>query len=1300
MPLGPVPTAGNNVGIPIANGDYSRALSQLDPILALPTKRELFDPHNAQVRTYNSKQEAFNNQVVYLETFFEGALFETPNTFITDQIFPFRRYDDINFGWDFLNFPLFPAVRTAQLAPPVKLGFERREGRATMSRYSLSVEGLTEDQRTNLGKTVLTGLISAMSAGFMSMFELNGFRALFREPSIYQKYFFEAQIYDIDANKKLMFELEHFDQLRRSGTGFADLVNNAQQEMRDTQQLELSYAIIPPGARSIFAASPEMRFANLRGPGSQQIMDLQADAPEFATRFAGVYLLVARPYYFDGAGIVLSPLDHKLTIGGFGIQDNVIDGCEPSQFTTAQIEGSMFSVNDNKFIRLATEWMIDNNQRFDKVTGRLRTEHAEIAAQNYRLAARLGVPTPNYVFDMFVYHTLTATQKVQFDTASHWGQMESWALTDHVIDNIGKVSAYRAMLAVGEADWRSIERGLTLKNQIRAKVPTDDDIAFALVAAPPPTAPGETIAARGSLYGAQSLPTRAQLVRANPTIFGDLDGYLPYGYGTIGGLFTIADEAATSEQAYGYISAQARTIAADFAPAFKRWFQFYKALYTDQQVATNARYVPAVYKSSDQGEAGREIDEMLAFAYNIVDDAPLPMYVQGAGGGGGGDTGAGGREGSTRAVGETGATGTATSTARTTPGGAPVFEEVADVSAANGVKPYESFRDYVPAMLERGAPLQLQETFGTLGRFRDFEKRFNASKFADAYSDKLADDRARRSAQSSRTTRTLRVTPASALESLEDDDAAAAAQSDSPSPFVQFQYNEIMTKALSPSEAQRIWSRVAAYVNSGTAPVPLTNATIGSWKSNDTDARQTARVLGQAEVPQGAYLTRLSVPYPQLARGTYLASPLNAGQVLAPNGASSVALAALKKNSLTDIDVAPIFSMANGGLRNQAETVPAAERGPASGGYFGLSSAQPPALRAVGEDIVVNARGTGSSWLVVNENLRRRWLEAGRVTNIGERVGRRALLLAPITRDVCLSMANKNIPPAWAHLVLRPHKRYSSQAIVLLSMTPQTPIGFTATHDPRVNYISNGITEKFIIHVVLYTETINMRPERVMIIPDALITGYGGGDSLKPFTPATYVPGKLADLPLDGPSVIIVMQPAGSLFGKNAYLTSAGDGGASRRMFGSVLDIRGYFGVTKAGPRLGRALDLDGTQLPYASSGAVVSSSSAEPRAAGEDYPHYLSALYTNYVWPFKDLKVPGRMRACKFTPNPIYDNTVCLQERQKFCIGFGATVPTAQIAGKDHFADSTEDGCAARRAGKDNKPYSDIYKDLPILVG
>jgi hypothetical protein len=1270
--LGPL----GNVALPFAHGELKNALAKLDPVLALPSKREVFDPQSSQVKTYNSKQEVFNGQSVYLETYFEGALFETPNTFITDLIFPFRRYDDINFAWDYYYFPLFPAVRTAQLAPPVKLGYTSRRGEATMSRYALSVEGLTEDQRSNLAKTMMTGLLSSMAHGFASMFELNGFRALFREPAVYQRWFFEAQLYDPDPKQQLIVELAHFDILRRKPLAWQSLVDMAQQEMRDTQQLVLTYAIIPPGARSLFANSKEMQFANLRGPGSQQIMDLRGSAPELQNEFAGVRLLVARPYYFDGAGVVVSPMERGIMIGDYGIQDNVVECSEPSTYRTCQIEPAMLSVNQNRFVKLPIKWLLEHNSRFDKATGLLRAEHRELASRGIAIAASLGIPTPEGRIDMFVYGTRTALQTVVNNEASHWGQMEKWALLDHIVDQIGKTSAYQAAVALGEYDWKAIENGLALIKMIRNKTPTALDAAFVRATLRNgPTAPGQTTAPGGTLNGSQQLPTRSELGAE----FANVAGYMPYGYGTVGSLLTMADEASTSEEAYGYLAESARKTVIDFAGAYDRLVRFYRTLYTDAHPAFDVRGVPSIYRSSDQGEAGKERNIALAFAYNVLSEPYLPVYY----------------------VPPAGATTTSTAT-----GGAGSFQDIVTETtpADRATGPYEVFRRYLPAMLTSGAPLPLQQKFGTVASFQDFERAFNSSRFADAYKNKLANDRARAAAdRAARTgTRTLRTT----ASTVEDDNAAALTQSTSPSTFVQFQENEVTGRNLSVSQAQRVWSRVIDFVTSNTAPIPLTNGEIASWSNGDTAGRAAAAALQTSNVPAGAYLTRLSVPYEKLLPELRLASPLNTGQVL-DSRASGEALAALKKSSTTELDLTPIFSLLHrGGLRDAASSIPqervVQQQRAQLGGYAGLSTGVPPVMTTVGVDSIPNARGTGSTWLVVNQEMRRRWLEANNIANIGERIGRKAFIIAPITEQVCNNMATNNIVLPFAHLILRPFKRYRTECVVFLAMSPQTPIGFTATHDPRVNYFSNGVTEKFFIHVVLYTESINMRPERVMIIPDVRVSAYLGGDNLEPFSPKTFVADKVADLPFNGPSVFVVMQPAGSLFGKYSYIARSGDrrqGASMENMFSSVIDIRGFFGAVKSGSLAARAVRLDDGSLPGAHAHAGALAAGVEPRAYGEEWPHYSSALHTNFLYKFNELRLPGRIRGCRFTTEQSWDNTVCLQARQKFCTQFGSTTPTAQIKGCDHFADNSEDGCFDMRMGKYNTPYSEIYVALPNLV-
>jgi hypothetical protein len=517
----------------VAEAQIGGALEKLNPILALTSKREMFDPTNNQRMTFHSKQQAFNEKYEYLETYFQGALFETPNSFMTQAIFPHRRYDDIYFRWDYIHFQAYPAVRTAQHAPATKVTFETKEGSATMSRYALAVEGLDEDQRTAIGQTMLSGMLSSVAHGFLSVFELNGFRAIFREPAIHQKFFFEAQLYDIDSNRKLQVELQHFDIIRRRENGFPTLVDMVRAELRETQKLDVTDAIIPTGTRSIIARSEWMTQYYRRGDGNKEFADLQGAAPTLQTAFAGVNLHVARTYYFDGANIAVNPMSRTIMIGDYTIQDDFVEDMPPEQYQTSMTEPSMLSVNENRFEKLTVEWLLKWNNRFD-AQGNLRLEHYEIAKKNYTLANSLNVPAPDKRLDMFIYATETPGQTV-FNVASHFGHMEKWALMPHTVAGIGETSAYRVREEMGPAASDAIDAGVNMIRRIRHKLLTPIDEVFMRLAAVEPVAAGAGAAgqAAGNTNGGHSLPTLGALTAVAAGF--PNDGYLPAGYGTISG---------------------------------------------------------------------------------------------------------------------------------------------------------------------------------------------------------------------------------------------------------------------------------------------------------------------------------------------------------------------------------------------------------------------------------------------------------------------------------------------------------------------------------------------------------------------------------------------------------------------------------------------------------------------------------------------------------------------------------------------------------------------------------------------
>lgn len=1209
---------------PVAHGASGSVLDRLNPALALLSKREQFDPSDNMAKSFQSKSESFEERVVYLQVFFEGALFETPNQFMTQVLFPFRVYDDVNFGWEYWHFPAMPMVRTAQHAPPIKNTFQRKRGTATMSRYAMAVEGSSEADRTTTGQTITLGKLSSMAHSANSMFELNGFRAIFKEPALMRKYFYEAQLYGVDLARKLAVELSHFDILRREPLGFQNLTDDVQQEFSETMQVRATHAIISEGSRSIFANSEMMQEYRKRGAGNQQFQDLQGDAPALQQSFAGVSLLVARRYYFDGAGFTVNPMQRRIQVGGFGIVDNFNPSCDPEQYRTRMSEAALFDVDANGgggFQWLDTAWLVANNSRFN-ADGNLTAQHYELAKRNVKVANAYHLPLTDNRLDMFIYATPRSSPDggVVFNVASHWGQMERWALMDHAVRNIAATSAVAARRRIGDKNEAAIIAGLEQIERIRRKALDADDLAFMRAAAPEPTSGPQ---ADGNKYGAHDLPVGGAVPAGAAA-----GGYLPAGFGTFGGALTIGEAAGTSG-AYNYIDQNVRDTFQAFLPAVTALFAAYNEIYhrADPQMperaqqthpALLARYAPDYYKSAspDATEAAK-MNAMLAFGYNVLTEVHLPVYL-------------------------------ARADAAAVPAGeledlAPGFQEL---DGAN------DDIDDISSLLQGGAPLILQNAFGTNAAATAFRTSFNASAFADAYDAYMTASRVR--------TRGAAVPGADA--------------------FARFVNRELLGQgrsagARSAAEQVRLLTRVVGFVNGDTAPQKITTALLDSYAGEAPSGAAAA-----AQSPAGArtlYLTRLSVPFERLIPGVQLASPIDSSAVLA--SADDLARAA----AAGDLARTVIFSGARAGERRPLRQ-PQGQS--ARSALFGAARGAPAFAGDVATDALPGV--VASTARVTNKNLAERWAAANALANPLLRAATKMFLAAPITRAVVCSFAANHIALPLAHIVARPHKNYSTDAVVYLSVPERRPIAFTAVHDPRVNYIYDGITEKYIVHLVLYTESVLTHGQSVIIVPDARVSGYHGGDNLVPYSTRTYKVEDVRKGNRSSPSAIVMAMPSGSLHGAHRHVgraarTSAGSSvGGGEHLFGNVFDIRGRWGRAALGNK-------GGAQSTMAITGA-------EPAHTGA-YAQYSAAFFYTYLFGFDKLKSPGVLRECRIKTSQEYDNTVVLQERQLVSVNGGGT-PDAEIPGCDHFKDATENGCRGRRIGTDNSPYSNIYRPLPQL--
>lgn len=130
--------------------------------------------------------------------------------------------------------------------------------------------------------------------------------------------------------------------------------------------------------------------------------------------------------------------------------------------------------------------------------------------------------------------------------------------------------------------------------------------------------------------------------------------------------------------------------------------------------------------------------------------------------------------------------------------------------------------------------------------------------------------------------------------------------------------------------------------------------------------------------------------------------------------------------------------------------------------------------------------------------------------------------------------------------------------------------------------------------------------ERYFIAEDVLVTGYYGGESLRPFTPGTF---NAAQLDRNSASVFFFLVPYGSLRGSNAVPKSH--------------DIRGRFDD-----------ELIEGRLSQAARGQI-------------DRPHYPTALFYASLYNFGELRIIGPDDADYFRIDGRQDNTVTHQAMQ-----------------------------------------------------
>lgn len=1214
----------------VAQGDATSDV--FGALLGPPKRRMEFDPRHNLAQELFSKTELFEGRLRYLGTFFRGMLFESHNPFVLRRLLPPRRRDDVNFVYQYYEFPRIPAIATAAQAPAHRVTAIRKSSTATMERYSLAVEDSAMSQRTTEGQMLLAGKILSMAMGFIEMMEINGFRALLEQPAYYRRYWLEAQLHAFDFDSRVDIETWQFDALHKNKNGFASLLNAVRQDMAQSADFIVNYVIIPEGARGLISAQPELQEYNIRGEGNQQFADAMADAPALRTSYpgTGIEWAVARGIEFDGADLYYSPLQRRIMIGSHYRMDYFGKKCPPDQWCSEMMATGIFSMDDDNIVKITVADALMACERFDgSYEGNLSEVHQDLAEHAVEVMNENNLPANNNQVDMFLYHTVGDDGAVTFNVAQFWAQMEEWALSHDVTKRIAMSMAYYFTKHVGDAGIAAINDGINAMAEVWNAPVGNNDEPFLLLASDPPEE-GKVVG-KGSIGGGPSVPPVAPDAA---DMFGT--NYMPRGFGTTAGFIALADDAGPGGADFAYLN---RTIV-DKAVAFKdAWSRFTDAaieLLTDKHPLLDPAYAPVAYTAEGTGEMADKYRRMVTLGANLIDGNKLPLlrFVDG--------------ERPPRV-----ALPAPFETMGAPAGSLRVFAEFASVEALNKFK-----RDFAAS------------AFGRL-----YLAYANAKAGAAGGAAGAAGGGAAPTATARRTRRavaTVELTSGGGGGEEEEEELEVGAigpigggggggGAPAADLLTRFHNEEVVPRAVSAAQLERfaIYQHVVRLVRTKQAPNRVNKELLDSWSGDIAAFEGAGGAIGTFDRERRSYLTRLSVPLERIKgrKGFGVMSPISSMTTLNATAASDLA-DYRAANSRVDLDATTVFAQthpARYGYRGPTSSSAASELAFGEDTpyqYDALFSTDRAPITAAGDVFYDTIVDDGRGKLKKNAVAVHRYTRAGRESNWLLRIAEQLFLLAPINRKVLLNFDERDIPQPWACLLEMPFQGYISKAIIFVSLSTLDPLGETAFQDPDTHFARDANRKTFYIHTSVETASIVIDTRRYQVVPDAIVDGYVCGCNTRPILAAEFDAANVLKMDESSPGMFYFMVPAGSLVGRANSVPRK-------------HDIRGIYNPTI---------------YKYRNDGSSASMSKSRP--------HFGSAAFYNKLFNFADLRVLSPSEQLIFSQIEEYANSVTLQGLQVLYLGRGDEY-TKIIKPCDHFGEAVFPGCAKLRR---NGAIAEVY--------
>jgi hypothetical protein len=678
--------------------------------------------------------------------------------------------------------------------------------------------------------------------------------------------------------------------------------------------------------------------------------------------------------------------------------------------------------------------------------------------------------------------------------------------------------------------------------------------------------------------------------------------YVPPGYGSVAGYLTLADTA--GQRDYAYLDQALVLRAAQFKRAAVKLHKTMVSIYGMTHVALSPLYAPRAFLAAEgpdtaQTESRKNTASFLNFFQNIVDTPKAQLVVGGASVAG-------------------------------TEAALPAYEDGGDsYTAVNSL----ADADELPAVVQRN--------LATAERREAFAAQFASSAFGRRY--------ASYSSASSRRTR------------LSDDADAAGDVAGAQNAFEGFVVREI--QPLAANQAAALLAAVVRSVTSESDPGRITADKLRALSTTPvgdaTADRLQGDVVGQATVT--AFVG--SVDAVRGRNGVEILNPVDNNRVLDLDGAE--ALDADASGTNTNLLRLSIFSQAQAPQPGSRARPQPSMRAAAFGSRIGQTGG---ALPGFGREAFLDVAGAE---LVVNKQLSERYTRYGQIGSWLKRVAAQMFILAPISKQTLLAFKKYDIvlPVAW--LLEQFNRRYRTSSMIFLRQPSAETVGNVRYMDPDTHMGRNMINKNLAFNVTMYMGATVNDVQNWFVAHDTAVVGYDGGENVRPFDQDpqdannidAWNPSNLQQLPLDGPSLLYFMVPAGSLIGKADGKTPL------------EHDIRGY----------ADAVNYSGASVHRDSQFSM--------------RPYYKSALYYTSKLGLNKLRTPTAEDWNRFHRRENTYNTVTQQGFQKV-INEHTNNHDFCIMPQDPFKESVYPGCRELRDSMLPRPYEKTnYKSISIPV-